>query len=262
MAVPITGTTPRTLPSGRTGRQEVEGFFGLRLQGIDELIENLFEASNSVGEDATPRLNAACKRAAAEIGREYVQNIPEVTGNLAKSVRSRNIENQRARGVGVAIVGPQHVVGGSGKGGKEWDVNVKGASNHAWLVEFGTGPRRPGSQNRRAYVNVHQQINGRFRPVRNNDGGRAFNNEQFERLGRGFYFIMGSRDEPTRKARAGSGYPHDFGPYAIGPNETYGAMPANPAMSDAILVSRGTVMRILTEAIRNEINKVNQLRAA
>lgn len=262
MAVPISGTTPRTLPSGRTARQEVEGFFGLRLQGIDELIEALFDASNSVGEDATPRLNAACKKAGAEIGKEYTRNIPEVTGNLARSVRSRNIRNQRARGVGVAIVGPQHFVGGSGKAGKEWEVNVKGASNHAWLFEFGTGARRPGTQNRRTYVNVHQKINGKFRQTRNNDGGLAFNNEQFERLGRGFYFIMGSRDEPTRQARQGSGYPHDFGPFAIGPNQTYGAMPANPAMADAILVSRSAVMRILTDAIRNEINKVNQLRAA
>jgi HK97 gp10 family phage protein len=255
MAVPIQGTTPRILPSGQTGRETAEGFLRLRLEGVDDLINELLRAATKVGEDATPRLNAACKKAMREVMREYVANIPEVTGNLAKSVAVRSIENQRARGVGVAIGGPQHVVGGAGEIGKEWDVNTKGAGNHAWLFEFGTGRRRPSTQNRRTYLNVHQKINGRFRRIKNNDR-QAFDNEQFERMGRGFYFIMGSRDQPTRKARQGSGYPHDFGPFAIGPNDTYGAMPANPAMEDAILASRSSVMGILTDAIRNEINKI------
>jgi hypothetical protein len=67
---------------------------------------------------------------------------------------------------------------------------------------------------------------------------------------------MGSRDEPTRKARQGSGYPHDFGPFAIGPNETYGAMPPSNAMERAILASRSSSLSILTDAIRSEINKI------
>jgi len=255
MAVPIQGTTPRILSSGQTGREQTEGFISIRLEGVDDLIQALFRAATQVGEDATPRLNAACKVAMQEVMDNYKRLLPDVTGNLKKSVKVRGIKNQRAKGVGVAIGGPQHVVGGSGKSGKEWDVEVKGAGNHAWLVEFGTGRRRPSTQNRRTYINVHQKINGRFTRI-NDRSKKWFDNEQFEKMGRGYYFIMGSRDEPTRKARQGSGYPHDFGPFAIGPNETYGAMPPSNAMERAILASRGDAMGILTDAIRNEINKI------
>lgn len=255
MAVPIQGTTARVLPSGRTGREQTEGFIQIRLEGVDDLINALFRAATQVGENATPRLNAACKKAMRDVMNNYKRIIPDVTGNLRKSVRVRGIKNQRAKGVGVAIGGPQHVVGGAGKDGKEWDVEVKGAGNHAWLFEFGTGRRRPSTQNRRTYINVHQKINGRFKRIGDRDK-KWFDNEQFEKMGRGFYFIMGSRDEPTRKAREGSGYPHDFGPFAIGPNETYGAMPPSNAMERAILASRSSSLAILTDAIRNEINKV------
>ena len=255
MAVPILGTTSRVLPTGQTGREAAEGFIQIRLEGVDDLINALFRAATQVGENATPRLNAACKKAMQDVMNNYKRIIPDVTGNLRKSVRVRGIKNQRAKGVGVAIGGPQHVVGGAGKDGKEWDVEVKGAGNHAWLYEFGTGARRPSTQNRRTYINVHQKINGRFNRI-NDRSKKWFDNEQFEKMGRGYYFIMGSRDEPTRKARQGSGYPHDFGPFAIGPNETYGAMPPSNAMERAILASRSSSLAILTDAIRNEINKV------
>lgn len=258
MAVPVFGTTPRTLSTGQTAREAADGFISIRLDGVDDLIQSLLRAATQLGEDATPRLNAACRQAMQEVMNNYKRIIPDVTGNLRKSVRIRGIKNQRARGVGVAIGGPQHVVGGGGKSGREWDVEVKGAGNHAWLVEFGTGRRRPSTQNRRTYINVHQKINGRFRRIGDRDK-KWFDNEQFEKMGRGFYFIMGSRDEPTRRARRGSGYPHDFGPFAIGPNETYGAMPPRNAMERAILASKSSSLAILTDAIRNEINK---LRAA
>jgi hypothetical protein len=258
MAVPIFGTTPRILPTGQTAREAAEGFIGIRLEGVDELIRSLLRAATQVGEDATPRLNAACRVAMREVMNNYKRIVPDVTGNLRKSVRIRGIKNQRARGVGVAIGGPQHIVGGGGKTGRAWDVEVKGAGNHAWLVEFGTGRRRPSTQNRRTYINVHQKINGRFRRI-GDRGKKWFDNEQFERMGRGFYFIMSSRDEPTRRARRGSGYPHDFGPIAIAPNETYGAMPPRNAMERAILSSKSRTLSILTDAIRGEINN---LRAA
>lgn len=258
MAVPIAGTTPRILPSGQTGRQATEGFLQIRLQGVDDLIQALFRAATRVGEDATPRLNAACRKAMREVMNNYKRLIPDVTGNLRKSVRVRGIKNQRAKGVGVAIGGPQHIVSGGGKTGEEWDVEVKGAGNHAWLFEFGTGRRRPSTQNRRTYINVHQKINGRFRRIGDRDKS-WFDNEQFERMGRGFYFIMSSYKEKTREARRGSGYPHDFGPFAIAPNETYGAMRPSNAMERAILASRQRSINILTDAIRSEINN---LRAA
>jgi hypothetical protein len=255
MAVPIQGTTPRILSSGQTGREQTEGFISIRLEGVDDLIQALLRAATQVGEDATPRLNAACKVAMREVMENYKRLLPDVTGNLKKSVKVRGIKNQRARGVGVAIGGPQHVVSGGGKSGDEWDVEVKGAGNHAWLYEFGTGARRPSTQGRRTYLNVHQKINGRFRRIGDTNKD-WFDNEQFERMGRGFYFIMSSAKEGTRDARRGSGYPHDFGPVAIAPGETYGAMPASNAMERAILASRGDALGILTDAIRNEINKI------
>jgi hypothetical protein len=255
MAVPIQGTTPRILSSGQTGREQAEGFVSIRLEGVDDLINALFRAATQVGEDATPRLNAACKVAMREVMRNYKRLIPNVTGNLKKSVQVRGIKNQRARGVGVAIGGPRHVVGGSGESGKEWDVEVKGAGNHAFLFEFGTGPRRPSTQGRRTYLNVHQKINGKFTRI-SDKSKKWFDNEQFERMGRGFYFIMGSKNEPTRKARQGSGYPHDFGPFALAPGDTYGAMPPSHAMERAILASKSASLSILTAAIRNEINRI------
>jgi len=248
MAVQTLNTTPRLI-GGRTGKDIVGGFVQITLQGQDELIAALLRAAIRAGKEATPALNTACRKAMQRVMEEYKNSVPEVTGNLRKSVQIRGLKNQRARGVGAAIGGPAHV-----KSGKEWDVEVKGAGNHAWLVEFGTGRRRPATQGRRTYINVHQKINQRFSRV--GDKKNWFNNEEFERMGRGFYFIMGSRDEPTRQARKGSGYPHDFGPFAIGPNETYGAMPARRAMENAIQKAAPAAMNILTEAIREQINRL------
>jgi hypothetical protein len=242
MAVPIQGTTPRILSSGQTGREQTEGFISIRLEGVDDLIQALLRAATQVGEDATPRLNAACKVAMREVMDNYKRLVPDVTGNLKKSVKVRGIKGQRARGVGVAIGGPQHVVSGGGKSGDEWDVEVKGAGNHAWLYEFGTGRRRPSTQNRRTYVNVHQQINGRMKRT------QTMNDEQFARSGVGYYFIMGSRDEPTRQARRGSGYPHDF-IHTLGPGEMLRPMPAKHPMENTIRESANVVQTLLNNAI-------------
>jgi HK97 gp10 family phage protein len=249
MAVVIPGTTPRDVGGGRTGLEVTQGFVSIRLEGQDELIAALLRAAIRVGEEASKPLNAACREAMRPIMEKYKSFVPDVTGNLRKSVKVQGLRRQRARGVGAAIGGPSHV-----KSGKEWDVEVKGAGNHAWLVEFGTGRRRPATQNRRTYINVHQKINQRFTRV--GDKTSWFNNEEFERMGRGFYFVMGSRDEPTRQARKGSGYPHDFGPFAIGPNETYGAMPARRAMERAIAASRADSLRTLIAAIQGQIQRL------
>jgi hypothetical protein len=250
MAVVIPGTTSRIVRGSQTGREVAEGFVRIRLQGADDLVKALLQAATEVGVNAQKPLNAACAKAMKAVMDQYKDNIWEVTGNLAKSVAVRGIKNQRKEGTGVAIGGPQHAVAG-----KEWDVNVKGAGNHAWLNEFGTGRRRPGTENRRTYVNVHQKINRRFTRVRRN---MLTTNEDFEGMGRGFYFIMGSRDEPTRQARKGSGYPHDFGPMAIRPGETYGSMPASHDMERAIQRTSGKSLNILTEAIRGQINKLQR----
>lgn len=243
MAVQIFGTTARVGASG------VDDFIKIRLEGQAELVRALLRAATQAGQDATPALNAACREAMRPIMQRYKDSVPDVTGNLRKSVQIRNLKGTKIAGAGAAIGGPAHASAGS-----EWDVNVKGAGNHAWLVEFGTGRRRPSTQGRRTYLNVHQEINGKFQRV--GGSNKWFNNEQFERMGKGFYFIMGSRDEPTRQARKGSGYPHDFGPFAIGPGETYAAMPARHAMERAIQATQGEAKKTLIDAIKQQINKI------
>lgn len=247
MAIPILGTTPRDLGGGQTGSSRVAGFVRIQVNE-KEAIEALLRAATRAGKDATPFLNAACKEAMQGVMGEYKRLVNNVTGNLSKSVAVRGIKNQKARGVGVAIGGPQHA-----KSGNEWDVEVKGAGNHAWLYEFGTGRRKAGTQGRRTPINVHQKINGRFR--RQGDSTQWVRNDQFDRLGRGNYFIMSSYDEPTRQAKKGSGYPHDFF-MALESGDTYGAMRPSHAMERAIEAARGPAMNTLIDAIKSQISRV------
>lgn len=241
MAIQILGTTARTPGSS-------VGFVSITAEGQREVVEALLRAATRAGRDATKPLNDACREAMKPVMEAYKNIVPDVTGNLSKSVQIRGVKSQRAKGVGVAVGGPTHV-----KSGKEWDVAIKGAGNHAWLVEYGTGRRRPGTQGRRTYVNVHQKINGKFRRI--GDSTNWVNNQQFERMGRGFYFVMSSHDEPTRQARRGSGYPHDFF-MAIGPGETYGSMPATHAMQQAIERTRSKAMNTLVEAVQAQIARI------
>ena len=247
MAIPILGTTPRDLGGGQTGSSRVAGFVRIQVNE-KEAIEALLRAATRAGKDATPFLNAACREAMQVVMKEYRSRINNVTDNLSKSVDVRNIKNQKARGVGVAIGGPRHV-----KSGNEWDVEVKGAGNHAWLYEFGTGRRKAGTQGRRTTVDVHQRINGRFRRI--GDATQWQRNDQFDRLGRGNYFIMSSFKEPTRDAKRGIGYPHDFF-MALESGDTYGAMRPSHAMERAIEAARGPAMNTLIEAIKGQIKRV------
>lgn len=247
MAVVIPGTTVRT-PNA--------GFIAIQTAGARELGAALLRAANRAGKDATKPLTAAAVKAMGPVMERYKQNITNVTGNLKKSVRIKQ-GKKKYDGLGIAVGGPIHVVDS-----KEWDVEKKGAGNHAFLAEFGTGPRRPGTQGRRTYLNVHQTINGRMNRVPNR--GRAFDNKDFERMGRGFYFLMSSFKEPTRQAKKGSGYPHDFlpdgqggiRPYAIAPGETYGAMPARHWMQKAIQQAGPAALSTLMAALRAEVEKI------
>lgn len=248
MAIPILGTTPRDLGGGRTGAQAAGDFIRIRLEGEQELIASLLRAATRAGVEATKPLNEACKAAMRKVMEQYKRGISDVTGNLRRSVQVRGIKGQRARGVGVAVGGPTHRVAG-----KEWDVEEKGAGNHAWLVEFGTGRRRPGTQGRRTPISVHQRINGRFR--RQGDSTQWVSNDEFDRLGRGNYFIMSSFREPTRQKRRGSGYPHDF-IMALESGQTYGAMRPQSLMENAIRSASRPALNTLIEAIRGQIEKI------
>lgn len=249
MAVVIPGTTART-PNA--------GFVSIQTAGARELARDLLRAATRAGRDATKPLTDAAKKAMRPVMDEYRKSITSVTGNLYKSVRVQ-AGKKKYDGIGIAVGGPIHVVNSD-----EWDVEKKGAGNHAFLAEFGTGPRRPGTQGRRTYVNVHQRINGRMNRVPNR--GRPFDNQDFERMGRGFYFLMSSYNERTRQAKQGSGYPHDFlpdgkggiRPFAIAPGETYGAMPARHWMRDAIQKSGPAALNALMAALRDQVEKITR----
>lgn len=250
MAVPIPGTIPRVLDSGRTGAQTAAGFTRIRLTGQRELVQALLRAATRTGVDAQKPLNEACLKAIKPVMDFYRNSIDDVTGNLRRSVGARKIKNQRVAGVGVAVGGPRHV-----KGGKEWDVEKKGAGNHAWLVEFGTGRRRPSTQGRRTYLNVHQKVNGRFTPLKSNKYAGRFDNEDFEKMGDNRYFIMGSKNTPGRQH--GSGYPHDF-IMAIKPGQTYGEMTAQNLMSQAIRRAGPQALNTLLAALRTQIESLQR----
>ena len=254
MAVQIPGTIPRTF-GGQTGAQRAQAFSRVKLDGAQELVLALIRLSTTFGEDAAIPLTAAAKKAARPIMGLYAENISDVTGNLRRSIDVRG-PKKKYPAVGIAVAGPVHVVNG-----KEWDVEKKGAGNHGYLYEFGTGPRKPGSLKRRTYVNVHQRINRRSQRVNNPLGNRTwFNNEEFESLGRGYYFLMGSINEKHPERRTGSGAfvkgkDGKTRPYTLGPGETYPAMPASHAMEKAINRGRTQSFGVLEKELRKLIDQ-------
>lgn len=241
--------SPRDVGGG-TGRQLTQAFITVRTAGVRELVKRLEDLANSldptgsVGERA---LKAAVKVAGRPIASGYKSRAGNVTGNLAKSVDSKEKVYQAAV---VSIVGPTFTGTGSA-------TESNGSGNHSWLVEWGTGRRRPGTQGRRTYINVHQAINGRMRRH------STMNDDQFAGAGRGYYFLMGSLREPTRQARQGSGYPHDFmmgangrmHPMTLGPGDDYGAMPAKHPMQRTIEATAPQVLSSLEAAIVASIKK-------
>lgn len=251
MAVQIPGTTPRILDGGLTGSQAAAGFVTVQTAGAREFARELLKLANRAGKDATAPLTAAAKAAAKPVMEAYKKNIkPDVTGNLRRAIAIRQGKN-KYEGVGIAVAGPLHVVSGG-----EWDVEKKAAGNHAWLVEFGTGRRTVGTQNRRTYLNVHQRINGQMHRVPN--AGRPFNNEQFKKMGRGYYFLMGSSNEqhPERRTGRGAFVKKPDGstrPYTLGPGDTYGAMPAKHAMQKAIQAASPQAQAVLIAEIKKHM---------
>jgi hypothetical protein len=249
MAVLIDGTTPRTFDGGMTAREMLQGFVNVRTAGAREFAARLERAATAAGRAAEPLMLKAALAAGRPIAEAYKSRVNNVTGNLSKSVAVKKGKNQYP-GVAIAVVGPQ-VTGAVGADPE------KGSGNHGWLLEFGSGPRKPGTQGRRTYVNVHQAINGKMRRA------GTFNNEQFERMGRGYYFLMGSKDERTRQAKMGSGYPHDFGsingrmfPVYLAPGETLKPMPAKHPMEKAIAATSQAALATLIAALEQQIKEI------
>ena len=238
-----------TTYGGQTGKQLAEGFVNIRTAGARQVAEELRRLANKIGADADKLLYDSCRDAAKIIQRRYKTKVGDVTGNLSKSVRiEKRVYPQD--GTVLAVVGPWQ----SGRAGSS---EGKESGNAAWIVEFGTGPRKPGTKGRRTYLNVHQMINGKMKRA------GSFNNDQFANMSKGYYFLMGSINEPTRQARMGRGYPHDFGdtngrmhPVTLHPGETYGAMPAKHAMKKAIEESGSEVLNTLINGIQSKINGI------
>jgi hypothetical protein len=234
---------------GRSGKQLAEAFVSVQTAGAREVAEELRRLADSIGADADRLLYESCRDAAKIIQRRYKAKVGDVTGNLSKSVRiEKRVYPQD--GTVLAIVGPYQSGRGASQEGAE-------SGNHAWIVEFGTGARKPGTKGRRTYLNVHQMINGKMKRR------GSFNNDQFANMSKGYYYLMGSINEPTRQARMGRGYPHDFGdtngkmhPVTLHPGETYGAMPAKHSMEQAISESGSEALNALINGIQSKINGI------
>jgi hypothetical protein len=232
---------------GRTGKQLVEGFVSVRFEGIREMAEKLQRVGQEMGEPKA--LENAVRKAGSHIQRSYQSKVGNVTGNLARSTK---IQTKIYDAATVAIVGPYQT-------GTKGSTETQASGNHAWLVEWGSGPRKPGTKGRRTYINVHQMINGKMKRH------SSANNTQFANMSRGYYFLMGSLDEPTRLARQGIGYPHDFGysrgkqhPITLHPGDTYRAMPASHAMERSIAESKDAVLNTLKTAIQNSLDRLTK----
>jgi len=237
---------PRLI-GGSSGKSLAEGFVTVKTFGIRELAERLKELAEKLGEPKA--LEQAVRKAAAHIEKGYQAKVGDVTGNLKASVR---IDTKTYDSAAVAIVGPWQSGTTASSEGKE-------SGNHAWLVEWGTDRRLPGTKGRRTYLNVHQMINGKMKRH------GTFNNKQFANMAKGYYFLMGSINEATRDARRGSGYPHDFGssapgeshPIVMHPGDTLAAMPAQHAMEQTIKEQQGAVFNTLKNAIQNSIDRLS-----
>lgn len=227
-----------------------EAFVRVGVEGIKpvldtlETLEGLFRTQDILTE--------ILRRAAVPIRNEYRNSARrhDATGNLAASTRIKT--KKYANGNAVAVTGPRQT-------GSQGATGSVPSGNHAWLVEFGSkGRRSPSSRGeRKTYINVHRMINKRM-----SLHSRLEDSEEFRRRGKGYYFLMSSWKEPTRQARAGRGYTHDFLPakggkprvFTLQAGETYGAMPAYHLMENAIRARASQSQSIIRNGIISAIN--------
>lgn len=237
--------SPRILESGETGLQRVSGFVNVRTAGARELVKNLLALSSQARSQQI--LRKVCRAAALPIMKTYAAEASkhEATGNLARSVTRVYREYESG---GAMIVGPRQTGRGASRVSAE-------SGNHAWLVEFGSGARKPGTKGRRTYVNVHQFINKRMHRH------SSMNDEQFAKAKSGYYFLMGSMDE---RAGAGGkpGYSRDFSdsygsrrqhPITLKPGDTIKPMKALGLMQKTIDSQAAGVLAILQASLAKEI---------
>lgn len=229
----------------------VDAFVRVGVEGIGPVLDNLqtLEGIFNTQDILTDILH----RAAVPIRDEYkaAAKTHDATGNLAKSTRIKT--KKYPSGTAIAVTGPAQT-------GTQGATGTAPSGNHAWLVEFGSKGRRSPSQRgtRKTYVNVHASINKRMTLH-----SRLEDSEKFRSRGAGYYFLMSSWKEPTRQARAGRGYTHDFLPskngkprvFTLKAGETYGEMPAYHLMENAIRSRAGQSQNIIRSGIVDAINR-------
>jgi hypothetical protein len=254
MNIPMPAPTPRVTSSGLTGRQTAEMFVGVRVSGLRELTDKLREFTSILQSDSV--LNKATTKG-AEILRDYYKFLAELhmaTGNLAASTKIKKKKYQND--IFIAVVGPEQ----TGSRGNDEDMR---SGNHAWMVEYGTGPRRPGTQNRRAYVSVHKMVNRRMTARAPN----KWDDESFAKAGAGYYFLMGSLYKRASQPAGRPGYSRDFAdkrvkdqrggegqhPITLKPGDTLAAMPALGLMTSTIERNRGKVDAAVQSVLRAAI---------
>lgn len=253
MSITQSTPTPR-LVGGRTSNESANAFVRVSMQGLEEVFERMRKMGVAI---SARQKQDAVRKASRPILETYKEQarMHEATGNLAKSTKTI-VRDYRNGDVAVAVTGPEQT-------GPVGTTARRASGNHAFLVEFGSGPRKPGSQNRRAYINIHQRINGRMQRH------SSANDEQFSRMGRGFYFLMGSINEPTRQSGGRAGYSRDFmlgttgqsgrqHPITLGPNDTIAPMPGLHLMQNTISRKGQQVRAILESELISLINQASR----
>lgn len=228
----------------------VDAFVRVGVTGIGPVLDSLQTLEGIFGTQDI--LTDILHRAAVPIRNEYraAAKTHDATGNLAKSTRIKT--KRYPSGTAIAVTGPAQT-------GSQGATGSTPSGKHAWLVEFGSKGRRSPSQRgtRKTYVNVHTMINRRMTAH-----SRLEDSEKFRSRGAGYYFLMSSWREPTRQARAGRGYSHDFLPekngksrvFTLKAGETYGEMPAYHLMENAIRARAGQSQNIVRSGIIDAIN--------
>jgi len=253
MSITQSNPTPRMV-GGVSSKQSANAFVRVSMEGLEELFERMRKMGVSI---SSKQKADAVKKASRPIleGYKELARMHEATGNLAKSTKTIT-RDYRNGDVAVAVTGPEQT-------GSAGATSKRASGNHSWLVEFGSAARKPGSQNRRAYINIHQRINGKMH--RHSSG----NDEQFSRMGRGYYFLMGSINEPTRQSGGRAGYSRDFmlgktgqsgpqHPITLGPNDTIAPMPGLHLMEKTIASKGSQVKAVLESELISLINQASR----
>lgn len=249
MAIGIGQGAPLPDGGGLTNLQTANRFIRVETAGARELVKKFQELASQA--TSTEVLQRIVRKASEPIYDGYKQRAKEheATGNLAASVTRKYVNYPEGA---VAVVGPRQT-------GPIGDTPKRRSGNHAWLVEFGTPARRPGTKGRRTYINVHQLVNRKMQKA------GSLDDQKFRTAGRGYYFLMGSKDY---RASAGGrpGYSRDFAgpgpggdgrpqhPISLKPGDTIAGMPPQHLMRDTLSANGPRVLNILKSELIKQIN--------